>query len=531
MWLVGASDATATKPDPTKAALGLDTVAFAFDAGTTGVNLQLDASGKLRMPNPNPGQFGSDAGSPEAPLNVAATAQLGANPGFSLTTTLGTVPAVCTEKVAVFRNLFGQQGLNICSLGLAGTLGPAPSLAATASFTLPSAWTRDLGVSNAAYYVGFNVSAANPCLDLSIDQIDKSKPAIDLFNKGVLVANKVHLTIAPNGCRLPESSNIPGQLSRELPAGFKIAFDGEIAKTPVKLNVSLERRGTSFKFDANLEIAKWRAGPVEFGATTIKVQLDPSTSTYRIAVKTSANIGDGRFVIDADFKSSGTGAGRTVSLEASAVLSFRLGGASFDGGMKFSFSTSQKGTTASFTGHLTLNLKVFSASVDIRKLDYDSTKGGLQNLDVSAQAVAGSKFGPAGLSAGGDVYYSRAENKLRLNFNVKFRLWQIFTRDFHLKIEFGPITLPFRIGAKGGKVTIPLFVVPGELELRGAIAGALTWSPNAGFGVRIDEDFSFHYCLLGACPRLAGASVNRETGVVTLHIIGIPITIKPQEYA
>ena len=391
------------------------------------------------MPNPDTRQFGAGSGSAEAPLKVAATAQLGAQPGFTLTTTLGTVPAVCTEQVAVIRDLFGQRGLNICSLGLAGTLGPAPSLAATASFTLPSQWTRDLGISNASYYVGFNVSAANPCLDLAINQIDKSKPAIDLFNKGALVGNKLHLTIAPTGCRLPESSNIPGQLSRDLPAGFKLAFEGQIAKTPVKLNVSLERRDASFKFDAKLDIGSWQAGPVEFGDTTFKVLLDPSTSTFRIGVKTSAKFGDGLFSLDANFESSGTGAARTVSLQGSAALRFRLAGASFNGAMTFSFRTGQSGTTASFSGHFALDLKVFSASVDIRKLEYDSRKGGLQDLDVSAQATAGSKFGPAEFSAAGGVYYSRAADKIRLDFNVKIRLWRILTKDFQLKIELGQI--------------------------------------------------------------------------------------------
>ena len=528
-WLIGASDATGTKPDPAKAALGLKSVAFAFNAGTTGVALQLDAAGALRMPNPNPQQFGAGAGSAEAPLNVAATAQLGANPGFTLTTTLGTVPAVCTEQVAVFRNLFGQQGLNICSLGLAGTLGPAPSLAATASFTLPGAWTRELGISNAAYYIGFNVSAANPCLDLAIDQIDKTRPAIDLFNKAVLTANKVHLTIAPTGCRLPESASIPGQLSRELPAGFKIAFEGLIAKTPVKLNVALERRGHSFKFDAHLEIGSWQAGPVAFGATTIKVLLDPSTSTYRIGVKTSAKLGDGLFSIDVNFESSGTGTARTVSLQGTGALRFKLGGASFDGAMTFSFRTSQAGTTASFSGHFTLDLVVFRASVNIRKLDYDSTKGGLQYLDVSAQAAAGSKFGPAELSANGAVYYSRAENKLRLDFDFKFRLWRIFTINDHRKFDLREMSLPFRIDVPGGRRTIPVGV--GELQLRGAIAGALTWSPNAGFRVLITDDFSLHYCIFKRCPKIAGVSVNRQTGVLTVDVAGKSFPIPPQRYA
>ena len=527
-WLIGATNATGTEPDRTKAALGFDGVAFTFSASATGVDLQLDAQGALRMPDPDPRQFGAASGSAVAPLKVAATARLGAEPGFSLTTTLGTVPAVCTEQVAVLRDLFGQRGLNICSLGLAGTLGPAPSLAASASFTLPSAWTRDLGISNASYYVGFNVSAANPCLDLAINQIDKSKPAIDLFNKGALVANKLQLTIAPTGCRLPESSNIPGQLSRDLPAGFNLAFEGLIAKTPVKLNVSLERRDASFKFDANLEIGSWQAGPVEFGATTIKVLLDPSTSTYRIGVKTSAKFGDGLFSLDANFDSSGSGTSRTVSLQGSAALRFRLGLAKFNGAMTFSFRSAQSGTTASFSGHFDLDLVVFSASVDIRKLEYDSTKGGLQYLDVSAQAAAGSRFGLAAFSATGGVYYSRAEDKIRLDFNVKIRLWTIPIKEYHLQTELSKIEVPFQIGASGGQVNIGFRL--GRLELRGAIAGALTWSPSTGVRVRIDQGFSLNVCSFGSCWRIFGADVNSTTGVVTLRVFGIPIAIPPERY-
>ena len=99
-------------------------------------------------------------------------------------------------------SVFGQDGLDVCAIGLSGTLGPSPSLAAAASFVLPDKWGKDFGISNASYALGFNISATSPCLDFSISQIDPSKPAIDLFNKGVVKANQLHIAIAPTGCCL-----------------------------------------------------------------------------------------------------------------------------------------------------------------------------------------------------------------------------------------------------------------------------------------------------------------------------------------
>ena len=274
------------------------------------------------MPDPDPRQFGAGSGPAAAPLKVAATAQLGAQPGFSLTTTLGTVPAVCTAQVAVLRDLFGQRGLNICSLGLAGTLGPAPSLAALGQ--LHPAKRVDERPRDLEHLVFRRVQrVGREPLPRPRYQPDRQVQTGDRpVQQGRVGGEQAASHDRPTGCRLPESSNIPGQLARDLPAGFKLAFEGLIAKTPVKLNVSLERRGTSFKLDAKLDIGSWQAGPVEFGETTIKVLLDPSTSTFRIGVKTSAKFSDGLFSLDANFESSGTGTARTVSLQGSAALRF-----------------------------------------------------------------------------------------------------------------------------------------------------------------------------------------------------------------
>ena len=98
------------------------------------------------------------------------------------------------------------------------------------------------------------------------------------------------------------------------------------------------------------------------------------------------------------------------------------------------------------------------------------------------------------------MYYSRAADKIRLDFNVKIRLWRILIREYQLKMELSTDQVPFQVGASGGRSPSPA-VGPGHLELRGAIAGALTWSPNAGLGVRIDEAFSS----TTACAKIAGA--------------------------
>ena len=88
---------------------------------------------------------------------------------------------------------------------------------------------------NASLELGFNISAQNPCVDLSILRATPSAgPALDLLNKGAIVANESVLRIAPNGCRLPGRAAIP--------AGIRLAFDGAIFGTATHVDLKIERQ-------------------------------------------------------------------------------------------------------------------------------------------------------------------------------------------------------------------------------------------------------------------------------------------------
>ncbi len=397
----------------------------------------------------------------------------------------------------------------MCSLAVTGSLSASPSIAARASFILPATWGRELGVANASYGLGFSVSAASPCLDLAVSQRNQSAPAIDLFNKGVLTADQVHLLLAPTGCRLP--AKLPGQPTEEIPAGFQISFDGSLLHTPVNLFAAMTRSGSSFKIDANLRVGRFALGPVTFDADTVlDVLADPGSSTYRFGLKTSARIGGAAFKIDASFSA----ANNTIELHARNIeLNFDLLLASFKGKMSFDFVQTPQRTQASFTGHLDVDLRILTLGVDVNALVYDSAAGGLQSLNMAARTSF--KIGPASGSIDGSVTYEKAKSQIGLALGGSVSLWG-FKTAFNLPATLSTnISLPFSFGSDADTTRIS---PPGSiivLRLKGFTTGHL----DQRGAVDIDKPVPIQACFPfeTVCFTISDARVDRATGAVTFQ--------------
>jgi hypothetical protein len=400
---------------------------------------------------------------------------LGPSPQLTFATTLGTnvQGQPCNASTAAIRDAFAATGFNICQLGLQGTIGAAGiGLAVNAKFTLPTSWGRELGVSNASFEIGFNVSPSTPCLDLSVIQANPTAgPALDLLNKGAIIANTAMLRIAPNGCELPGREMIP--------AGVSLGFDGTMFGTRTIVNLKIERQGTGLKIDFTQHTGASSLGPLKFGATDVRVLLDPSKSQTTLGLKTSLAIGSGTFRVDGNFDTSGSGAARKTTLEVTATLSAKLLGASFDGNMTLHFETASAGTgtastRADFSGRLAADLKLFKIEVEVKTLTYDSSKGGLQALDFTARAEL--SLGPAKAGGAIGVFYARAPEALKVSIKGNWSLWGTTVGGLDRTWDLSRIEIPYTILPKGGVIRIPVF--PAVLRISGDVKGSLVWTPS-----------------------------------------------------
>ena len=530
-WLIG-GNADGSAPLPSKAVLALESAGLHLTVAPTVLKLSLDANGKLRMPTPaDANQFGGPAAlaPAEGALRLEAAATLGTNPSFRVTakltssqTTNTGAPRPCTRQIAAIRDVFNQSGLDICAIGVSGTLGASPSLSAAASFTLPASWGRELGISNASYELAFNISATSPCLDFRISQIDTAKPAIDLFNKGVMTADQVHLVIAPTGCEVP--SKLPGQTNTTIPAGFELSFGGKVLATPVNLFAAITRSGTAFRVNASFKVGRFGLGPVSFNQDSeVNVFADPTTSTYRFSVKTSATIGTTTVDIDAGFAAS---PGRVELHAPNISLRYELGLATFQGRISFDFVQEPGRTVASFTGQLNADIRILTITVTVQKLDYDSTKGGLQTLNASASASF--TLGPARGTIGGSVSWQRGANALGLSLSGDVTVWG-FSTKFSLPAKLSlNIDLPFSFGSDSNttKISEPRSVL--VLRLRGLLKGDVNKSGTIAVTqvMPIEACFPFET----VCLRIGDARVNTTNGTVTFRAFGFDVVINASEY-
>ncbi len=517
--------------DKTKAALGFRSLEFkVWATKSNGLGLGLDARGEVRLPAPTAASGGADTAPSHAPVKLGASVVIAPNPQLTFAAELGTSDATkpCTAGDAVIHKAFDQDGFNICQLGLGGTIGASGfGIGVSAKFTLPSKWGTELGAENASFVIGFKISATAPCLNLGMSQVNTSKPALDLFRKGAIIADQAALRIAPTGCELPDGGP-------PLPAGISVAFKGKLFSTPTSIDLKLERRPTGLKVDLTQNTGPSSLGPLKFGDTHIRFLADPDTSTTALQLKTSIAIGSGRFEIDAAIHSSGAGTSRKTKIDATSSLNASLLGAKFDGKMELHFesavgATSDAQTTADFSGRLRADLKIFKTDVDVKTLKYDSSKGGLQALDFKASAEV--SLGPAKANGAFGVFYARQPETLKLSVNGGWSLWGVDRGHIEKVWDLSRIEIPFTIASPQGSTFNAGVVI---LKVAGDMTGSLAWTPSGGFHLTTDlKAFSLRVCdpFNIGCSTLTEVHVNKDTGEVTGSFLGIKYSVKPSQYA
>ncbi len=537
-------------PDPKKAALGFREMTFRVDATrTAGLSLGLNAAGELSMPAPtaasggmvSPGH-GQSKGS-TARVSVGVTVALRPAPQLTIEANTGqsTSNEPCNRARAAVLGIvdaFNAPGFDICQFGFDGTVGLSGfSLGVNASFTLPRQWGPELGVNNASFRIGFRISAQDPCINLEIDKANANGPsAIDLLNKGVIVADQATFRIAPNGCTLPGSPPL------NVPAGIRLAFAGTMFGTPTKVNLEITRKDPGLKINFTQETGASSLGPLKFGASKLQVLLDPGPPAQtKLELHTSMAIGNGGGVlIDGVFNHA---AGRTT-LDASACLITRLPpanapsgtpppcgtvtllGASFSGrlALKFDTGTGAGGLEAKFSGRLSADLRFLAVDVEVKNLLY---AGGLQELDVSVNT--GFKLGPVEGHIGGSVTYLRAQSEIGLTLSGRVKLWG-FETAFHLPAKLSTnISLPFEFGPGNNTTRISK---PGTLlvlRLKGDLTGHV--ARNGSIGVThlmtIQGCFPFETVCVDVDKQ---AQVDTATGTVKFTVFGFGVTIDASQY-
>jgi hypothetical protein len=518
-------------PDPAKAALGFRSLSVRVWATTTnGLGIGLDANGEISMPAPTSASGGGGEGA-RAPVAVGVAATLRPVPQLTFTTTVGENIAgqPCNETTAKIKNAFGAAGFNICQFGLQGSIGASgPSLGVNAKFTLPTDWGDRLGVKNASLEIGFNISAQTACLDLAIKRANPNAgPALDLFSKNVIVANQADMVIAPNGCALPGKAPTP--------AGIHLAFDGTMFGKATKVDLKIQRLPAGLKIAYTQRTGASTLGPLKFGATAIDILLDPGPPAQaKLELHTSLAIGSGGLKVDGAFNHSGV----NTTLDASACLTrsgpadqepqcgeVSLLGAKFSGALRLHFETGTR-TAADFSGKLSADLRVLDTTVEVRTLSYDSTAGGLQTLDVSANSSF--RLGPVEGHIGGGVTYKRAESEIGLSLSGRVKVWG-FETSFHLPVRLSTnIKLPFEFGpgANTTRISKPKSLL--VLRLKGKLDGHL----DRNGSVAVDHVLPIQGCFPfeTVCVNIGDARVNTTNGTVTFKVFGYDVVIDASQY-
>ena len=224
----------------------------------------------------------------------------------------------------------------------------------------------------------------------------------------------------------------------------------------------------------------------------------------------------GKFELDAAIDSSPG----SLSIKGSGAVAFSLAGASFNGNLKLDFKTSAAGTKALFSGSFAVDLKIFKYNVNVITLEYDSAKGGLQALDVSAGGEV--NFGVGRLDASGRFTYAKnPKPKIHINLSGTFSIWAVYTRSVTLDLDLGPIKLPFSFGPKAGAVRIPTTL--GVVRVSGLNEAAITAGEDLKPDTKVISEVEVESCDLFEffCLDVNSVNLNRQTGVLEGKVLGI----------
>jgi hypothetical protein len=281
-YLIGSAD-----PRSTALTLGGITLSVDYSPGSA-LRIALAAEGALTTP------AGADVPASTTPLAVTASISLGK-------LALGVSAAVDASKApgGVVRNAFGQAGLDVRSLQVAGTIGATYSLGLSADATLPASWSSSLGVqARVRAVVALNVDAVSPCVEIAVDARDPQPGAATAgpaaIRLGPVTASYARVVIAPTGCTIGA-----GATAYTIDPGFALAFQGTVAATPVDLSAKLTRRPSgSFAVQASADVGAFTLGTARFEQTRLRLDLDSEARRFLVEVRGGLRVGDGFVTVD-----------------------------------------------------------------------------------------------------------------------------------------------------------------------------------------------------------------------------------------
>lgn len=235
---------------------------------------------------------------------------------------------------------FGVPGLVVKELGASAKLNLLPvrgQVSLAASALTPSTWSSAGFTTETPVSFAISVGNLEPsCIELGIGKQDASQVALDVANKGFLVANYFKLLIAPAGCKVA----IGAGTYRTIPAGYGFAFTGRFLNAPidVALNVSL---GSNFVMKGNIDVPKLELQLLTLssadgkGPAHVLVDIDSAEGRYDAAVDAGMVVGKPewglglRLAVKGELKTSGADA-YTLDFNAKGSMGIPPGAMTFD---------------------------------------------------------------------------------------------------------------------------------------------------------------------------------------------------------
>jgi hypothetical protein len=285
VYLVGSA------ADPSKSSLTLRGARLSVDYGAgTSLRIALAATGALNTP------ASAEVAASTTPLAVSASISLG-KLSFGLSAAVD--PSQTPDGVV--RDAFGQRGLDVRSLQIAGTIGAEQSLALSADVTLPEAWARSLGIAGRVRAVlAANVAASSPCLEIALDGRDptataaNAKPATPVLRLGPVTAVYARVAIAPTGCEIGA-----GPTTYRIDPGFALAFTGSVGATKVDLSAQLTKQPTGgFAVKASADVDAFDLGGARLDRTRIRLDLDTAAKRFAVELRGGLRVGDSSVTVD-----------------------------------------------------------------------------------------------------------------------------------------------------------------------------------------------------------------------------------------
>lgn len=328
----GTVDYTLTDPiyligsaSPTQSSLALDGASLTVDLSASTLDIQLAADGSYYTPPASNGETPAST----TPLSVGIDINLGqASFGFTATAA-GSKPV---------NNAFGQPGLVLNNFVVAGSIGEADSLAIAADADLPSSWVSFVGVEpNTPISLVVDISVT-PCLQFSVGRPNQTEAAVDLLNKGVLIADYANVLLAPVGCEFADVVDIQ--------PGFALDFDGLIAGDPIAFNVALDLTAGNFSMAADVAIGRMTIGSVQLQNSTFTLGL--SENFFDISFGATVIVGDSSLTVNGAYTEQVGSVTATFSVASRGNVS--IAGFDFDNAdVDFSYTAGPRGSTLTFS--------------------------------------------------------------------------------------------------------------------------------------------------------------------------------------